>query len=319
MNQPEPILDRAARCTGLPTLADCTESSLRALSDREGIDFATALLYDRVRRAPAQGPHIDRIESLTNSAGAVSMDATVVIVPGAFWRQYPGSGADGRLIREQAEGMGCRVETIPLPNFSSLAHNARLVRDWLSARRNGEPIVLVSLSKGGGDVKLALASPDADDVFRHVVAWINLSGILDGTPLVSWLFARSWRSAWVRTLLHLRGYDLGIIRDLDRRPGSPLDFPLRLPSHLRAVHVVGFPLVQHATNRLARKCHARLRPHGPNDGAGILLADAVRWPGILYPLWGADHYLRPAGRDIGRVAAGVLRYVGRDLHAEALA
>jgi hypothetical protein len=305
-------MERAARSLELPALGDCTEENLRELARRKGIDFATALFYDRVRRSPQHRPFIERIES--PDAPPPRLDATVVIVPGAFYQQFPRSGADGRLVREQALMLGCRVELIPLPNFSSLAENAQIICDWLVSRTR-EPIVLVSLSKGGSDVKLALARPDA---FRNVAVWINLSGILSGTPLVTWLFSDRLRSRWTRFLLRRRGYDLDIIRDLDRKPGTPLDFELRLPDHLCAIHVVGFPLRRHATNRLARRNHARLEVYGPNDGAGILLADACRWPGFLYPLWGADHYLRPAGLDIGRVAATVLRHGAHGLATEAV-
>ncbi len=315
------ILEQASRYPELPALAVCTEKNLRQLSERKGIDFATALLYDRVRRSPEHGPFMEQLDSLVASdVSPPRLDATIVIVPGAFYKQFPRSGADGRFVREAAEQLGCRVEVVPLPNFSSLQENARLICEWLTARVEAdEPIVLVSLSKGGGDVKLALARPDAPHAFRNVAVWINLSGILNGTPLVAWLCSHRLRSHWTRFLLRWRGYDLNIIRDLDRRPGAPLDCELRLPDHLRAIHVVGFPLRHHATNRLARRNHARLRSYGPNDGAGILLADACRWPGLLYPLWGADHYLRPAGFDIGRVAAAVLRYAAHELASEAVA
>ena len=46
---------------------------------------------------------------------------------------------------------------------------------------------------------------------------------------------------------------------------------------------------------IARRNHRLLAPLGPNDGGGVLLADACRWPGALYPVWGADHFMRPPG------------------------
>jgi len=100
---------------------------------------------------------------------------------------------------------------------------------------------------------------------------------------------------------------------LDRRAGGPLDFPLLLPAHLRVVHIVGFPLACHLTSRLARRSYRRLAPLGPNDGGGILLGDVTRLPGLIYPVWGADHYMRPAwdvcsliGRIVQRMVEGTL-------------
>jgi hypothetical protein len=76
---------------------------------------------------------------------------------------------------------------------------------------------------------------------------------------------------------------------------------------------VGFPLAQHLTNALARRCYRRVRHLGPNDGAGILLGDVCRLPGHVYPVWGADHYLRPRGRDLRDLARGIFLYLHEEL------
>jgi hypothetical protein len=210
------------------------------------------------------------------------LDATVVIVPGAFYRTHRHTGADGRVIRAEAERLGAQTDIIPLPNLGSIKHNARQICDWLS-QRDDERIILVSLSKGSADVRAALAEPAA---FARVVAWVNVSGALDGSPLVDWLFAGTLRSYWTRTLLWIRGHDIEAIRELGHRPAR-----FRLPPHIQAVHVAGFPEREHLTTVTARRWHKRIAHLGPNDGCGLLLADTLHWPGIVYPVWGADHYL----------------------------
>jgi hypothetical protein len=148
-----------------------------------------------------------------------------------------------------------------------------------------------------------------------VVVWVNLSGLLFGTALVDWLLASKLRALWFRLLFWLRGYDFTVIQELGCGPGAPLDGELRLPAHLRVIHVVGFPLERHLSNGLARRCFRRVRALGPNDGAGIVLADVARLPGVVYPVWGADHYLRPAGTDMRILARRILSAV-RDILAE---
>ena len=61
------------------------------------------------------------------------------------------------------------------------------------------------------------------------------------------------------------------------------------------IHLLGFPLRQHLSNAIASRCHRQLARFGPNDGA-MLLAEACALPGLIYPVWGADHYLRPEDR-----------------------
>ncbi len=276
------------------------------------MDFATALLFDRVRGSAQHGPFIQQIDALLAQEEVPPLKAKLVIVPGAFHEQFPNSGADGRVVREQADLLGVEVEAVPLPNFSSLGDNAAALCDWLQACQ-AEQVVLVTTSKGGGDVKCALARPEAAAAFERVACWINLSGLLDGTPLVADLFSDSWRSRLIRWIFERRGYDLKSMAELDHGPGNLLAGPLRLPPHLKALHVVGFPLKRHTTTRLARRNYARLEEYGPNDAAGILLADACRWPGMLYPIWGTDHYLRPKSGDVGRVARALLCYVAQSV------
>jgi hypothetical protein len=57
------LLDDVAAWSELPTLEDVTRRDLAAVAKRRGIDFATALLYDRLRRSSTHGATIRRIES----------------------------------------------------------------------------------------------------------------------------------------------------------------------------------------------------------------------------------------------------------------
>jgi hypothetical protein len=281
---------------------------LQRIAAAEGIDFATALVFDRIVRSPRHGPFIKALESPPTATSSPRVAPTLVIVPGGFYKELRGSGADGRVLRETAGRLGLRTELVPLKSFGSLMENARILSDWLAARPE-EPLILASLSKAGAEVKIALAQPHAAEIFHNVHWWLNFSGVIDGTPLADWLLARRLRTLGCRLLCWLRGYDFGAIRELAGGPGSPLHAELRLPTGLRAIHVVGFPLAHHVTPGPIRRGFNRLRHLGPTDGAGILLARAGCWPGLLYPVWGADHYLRPRGQDGHDLADRLLQYV----------
>jgi hypothetical protein len=161
---------------------------------------------------------------------------------------------------------------------------------------------------------MALNQPGAECAFEPVVAWLNLCGILEGTPVAEWLLS-SWQveAALSRLYCQMLGMSVEFLRDLRRAPGGPLDFKLPLPAHIQMISVVGFPLHQHLTSGMARRCHRRLAPHGPNDGA-MLLADVCALPGLIYPLWGGDHYLRSGG-DMNELIGALLNFVGQELAA----
>src|SRR5882672_389822 len=213
-----------------------TADELREISEREGIDAATTLLYQTLVDSPHHGSFIQRIQELGRGAETgvplpvpPPADAKLVIVPGAFYRENPGSGADGHIVREEAVGLGWATDLIPIASTGSLQKNARIIVDYLSQQRDSR-IVLVSLSKGGSDLKIALSLPGAVRAFEPVAAWINLCGLLDGTPLVDWLFSRQARAVMLRLYCWLRGQSLAFVRDLRRGAGGALDFRLCLPT-----------------------------------------------------------------------------------------
>lgn len=294
--------------------ADLSAARLQESSAREGLDAATAALYEQVVCSRKHGPFIRRIEELRRQTeSSPSLDnLTFAVAPGAFYREFPHIEADGRLLRSVAAELGCRTALIPVPSSGPLRSNARIIVEWLHQQED-RPIVLASLSKGGADVKIALREPDAAAAFRRVVAWINLCGMVQGTPLVPALLARPLRTALVRCLFWCRRLDFQMVRDLDGRPGAMLAGELRLPEHLRLVSIIGFPLQCHMTNRRSRMWRRVLEPFGPNDG-GVLLRDVCALPGLLYPVWGADHYLSPKHVDVRALARAILLYLSEELN-----
>lgn len=275
----------------------------------DAVDAATARLYRSVLESPVHGPFVRRVGEILERPAPVRWrpDAALAIVPGAFYRENPRSGADGRLVHEEAERLGCPAGVIPLESAGGLRRNARILCDWLLENGN-RPVVLVSLSKGGADVKMALEEPDAGRAFVNVVAWVSLCGILNGTPNADWLL--SWNPGAVLTRLYYRatGQSLNFLEDLRYGSGRPLDFALRLPPHVQMISIVGFPQREHLTHGIARRCHRRMAPLGPND-AGLVLADVCALPGLIYPIWGADHYLQPKTTDVRALVAAVLQYL----------
>jgi hypothetical protein len=286
------------------------ERFLSELAVAEGIDFATALLYHQIVTSPLHGPFVRRIETMRRAARQ-NLRLAVAVVPGAFYREHPQTGADGKRLREAAAALGCATYLIPTQSVGRAEVNARMICDWLLACSE-ERIVLCSLSKGGADVKMALAEPDAADAFRNVVAWLNVGGTLRGSPMTTWLLRRPWFAAVYRWLFWLRGQDFRFVRELDRGAGCRLHRDAVPPSHIRTIHVVAFPLRRHIRDARTRRWHQRLSSFGPNDGA-MVLTDACSLPGVILPVWGADHYFDSRWTPESIVAA-LLQYVDAELN-----
>jgi hypothetical protein len=300
------LLDRAARWPGC-AWAELTPERTQQITASEGIEFATALLYDRLRRSPDHAAFIQHVETMPEEVPDGLQPLTVAVAPGGFHVENPESGADGRFVLEQAKALGLRTTTVPLRSFPTLRENARLLCDWLR-RQPDEPLILVSLSKGSAEVRLALNEPEAALHFRNVVAWVNISGLVRGTPMVRWLRERPMRALMVRLLFWLRGYSYAALHELERGPTGLLGGAFRVPESMTVVHLIGFPLAAHMSRPLAERGYRRIAPLGPNDGGSNLLADMTTLPGLIYPVWGADHYMRPAW-DLNVVIRRLFRYL----------
>ena len=312
------LLRRVDAWSGPFDLGELDDQSLARISRSEGVDFATALLYRAIRVSADHAAFVERMEAMWDQTSPVcnQLDAAFVIAPGAFYREHPETGADGRRLCDLAASLGCRSYMIPTHSVGSAEVNGRIICDWLQ-RESEQNIILCSLSKGGADVKMAMADPRAPTAFRHVLAWLNVGGITAGSPMASWVVERPWLAQLYRALFWWRGHDFAFVEKLVRRPGSSLDAQPSLPPHTRVIHVLGFPLARHIRRRQTRRWHRRLSRDGPNDGATVL-ADSCRLPGLILPVWGADHYFetKPT-REM--LLGALLRYLGeeRDLFQQA--
>ena len=312
-NDDRRLLDLAAECPEFRSLAELTPDILADISHQQGIEFATALLFDRIIRCPKHRPFVERMQQLQQqqtSAATECLDATVVFIPGAFYVEHPDTGADAAILRAEASKWGCPTELIPTVSIGTAAENGQIVLNWLLARPEKQ-VILVSLSKGSADIKMALAQPGAQRAFRNVVAWININGILNGSPMVTWIHSRRWARLFCWMLFWIRGRNYQFIRELERRDGGALDFELQRLDHMRVIHVAGFSLFRHTSGRRARRWYRRLASFGPNDSV-MMLADLCDLPGHVFPVWGTDHYLQTGWKSETLIGA-LLQYLGEEL------
>jgi hypothetical protein len=299
------VREQARESSLIPRLEAYTVEAGRELCRTHGVDFATALLYQRLIDSPVQGTFVRHIDNRRQIPASSRLPAFVLAVaPGAFYREFPHTGADGRMLIEEGRSLGMSACQVPCESMGTVNENAAVLVDWL-ARQGDAPIILASVSKGGADVERAMEGPQAERAFRNVKAWINLAGLVGGSQRVNQFLANPLRALLYRGLFRLKGLRFQVVSDLKRQTNRP-PASIPLPPQMLAIHVVGFPLTEHLTAPLTRNSHRHLSRLGPNDGA-ILLAEVCRLPGLVYPVWGADHYLRPAW-ELRSLARALLLY-----------
>ena len=120
-----------------------TAGKIQEIATRDGIDAATTQLYQSVLGSPLHGSFIHHVNEISSRTVLRKWQSTVplIIVPGAFYRENPRSGADGRLLRAQAERLDCPTGIIPIASRGTLKQNARIICDWL-LNRHEQPVIL---------------------------------------------------------------------------------------------------------------------------------------------------------------------------------
>jgi hypothetical protein len=210
---------------------------LRSISKQSGSDYATAVLYAWFARSSDHGPLLQKLlaqrDDLSLPSDAIGLlkngcSTQVVVVPGAFYQEYPQTGGGGESIMLELEALGVAVDRVPIRSTGTLQQNAEILRDFLQ-RSTSRSILLLSLSKGGADIKTALR--DHPDCFKKVVLWVSIGGILSGTPLINWVRARP-PVDWVnRIVFAWKKRDYRFFSQLATGDQGDLHFDLQLPSH----------------------------------------------------------------------------------------
>ena len=289
------------------------ESALKSLVQAQGLDETTQVLYQSIRESAEHGPAIRAIDRMCDPPGHIDGNIRVVIIPCFLYREYPGSGADGRMLIAAARQLGWDYEVLSTASTGRPVDNAEVLLRYLE-NNSDRQLVLTSISKGGSEVAAAMQLDPLGQRFASVVGWVDVCGIIHGSPVIDLISRQRLRMLGFRALFAVRRWKIHSLLDL--RYDGMLAEGFETPDHIRIVHAVGFPSVEDFTLTKLRRFHRQIGALGPNDGV-ILLHDAVRAPGIVYPVKGADHYMRPRFQ-VQPLCRGFLRYAAGHQPSEEL-
>jgi len=107
----------------------------------------------------------------------------VIFVPGFLYKRFPMTGADLAAPRAALKKIGLSHSFVETVEDGVIEANAEIVMSAIRAgARSGRRMILVSVSKSGPEVALALTRLEPEETVS-VAAWINVAGTLQGSPL----------------------------------------------------------------------------------------------------------------------------------------
>ena len=212
----------------------------------------------------------------------------VLFVPGFHYLTDPTSGADFAHQRRFFEELGIRVTLIRTEEDGTVEANAAIIAANLRARLHShDRIILVSSSKGGPEVALAIGKLLSPDETTRVKAWISVGGLFRGTPLAD--FATRWpQSSIVRMMFLYSRTGFQSLPGLTTKVSQTRLDEIKIPARIKLVEYIAVPLSGDIYGNVKSR-YLRLRKDGPNDGL-TLLADELLPNGISVIEPGVDHF-----------------------------
>jgi len=267
-------------------------------------DLATLHLVKRLSEIPenarVQGAYWREIENLRRLIGndtgldSCKIGATsprFVFVPGWLYRTNSETGADFAEQRELLRALGFETRLVATEENGSIEVNARIVADHIRrANPDAGPLVLISASKAGPEVAHALGHLIPAEESAAVKAWINVGGLLKGSPLADW--GTDWpNSLLVRLYFALKELDISeSLASMTTARSRHRWQKESLPEHLSLVNFVAVPLSGDITPN-AEFGYSHAIDAGPTDGLTSII-DELAHGGTTVIEVGLDHYYK---------------------------
>ncbi len=291
--------------------APLDRQTLKAISHTASPDFAALFLIKQLLSNPRnlkfQTNYLAETKRIKsdlerNEWSEISRPAIrryeVLFAPGFHYLTDRSSGADFASQRRFFHELGVRVQLIRTEEDGTVEENAALIAANIRALRDAN-VILVSTSKAGPEVALALGKILAPDETTRVKAWISVGGLIRGTPLAD--YATTWPQSWIVRLMFLysrTGFQ-GIPGLTTAASQARLE-GIRIPTRIMIIEYIAVPLSGDIYGSV-RSRYIRLRKGGPNDGL-TLLADELLPNGIAVIEPGIDHFYAAPDIEVKSVA-----------------
>ncbi|HEX9146452.1 MAG TPA: hypothetical protein VGA09_19445 [Candidatus Binatia bacterium] len=301
----DPLLDRRIdRVYQKPNGSLPNREVLKKLTEDFSADFAALYLADQITRVPANAWFQSAFRQAYEYAlttfpqgqmqvpGATDYD--VLIVPTYLYKRFAFfSGADLAVPRAALQKVGFHCYFVETLDDGPVELNAEIIMAAIWARAaSGRRLIVVSASKSGAEVALALTRLGSAKT-RHVAAWINAVGALQGTPTVDDRLLPDFE--FLTGKIDPAGTESMATGRSRQRFNS-----FKIPRTVFVVNYFGIPTIG-SISFFGRKVYSALRKYGPNDGV-LLLGDMIFPGGVTLARLGTDHIHMNDHIDIATVA-----------------
>lgn len=271
-----------------------SREELKEISQAFSVDFAALFLADRLLSNECNKELNQLFERYLKNGTAVdannSSSYQILFVPGwDYVKNGQTTGADFAKPRELATKSGFENYLVTLPPTGSVEEGANVLAAEITRRnRSGKNILLVGTSSAGPVIHLALGELLDEKELRSIKTWLNLGGILRGTPFIDYFEKRPQR--WLFNFyIWVKGFEKEAILSMGTARSRRRFSSLHLDSDIVVINYMGIPL-SGQLSQYSGTGYRMLRSDGPNDGLA-LLTDEIAPGSLTVVALGSDHFL----------------------------
>ncbi len=273
---------------------------LGKISDSTSPDFAALYLALRLHEVPENRDLQDQFEAnvvrLRTRIKDGSLDSIqgsghyrVLLVPGWDYQSHGKvTGADFAQPRRLLTRLGMDNRLVEINPVGSVEQNAKDVAEAVAnAEDSGKSLILVGPSSAGPAIHYALGKLIPNDQKGSIKAWVNLGGILQGSPLIEYL--QVWPRSWLLGgVIWFKGWKKHDVMSMSTTVSRERFRSLSLPQNLFVVNYMGVAM-SGELSKYSRDKYPVLRRWGPNDGL-TLLPDIIAPGSRTLLALGSDHF-----------------------------
>jgi len=268
-----------------------SRNDLNEIAHAFSVDFASLFLAHRLLADECNIVLNQSFVHYMSSGRAIdeSVDSLYIVlfVPGwNYEKNGHENGADFARPRQLASELGLENHLVELLPTGSVEQNADiLAADIVRYSRTGKELILAGASSAGPAIHLALSELLDERALSSVKVWLNLGGILQGSPLVDYAEARP---GLLNLVAWFKGLDKEAILSMGANRSRKRFARLEMDSDILVINYLGIPLSGQLSQH-SKNTYPLLRSNGPNDGL-TLLADAIAPDSLTVVALGSDHF-----------------------------
>ena len=273
-----------------------TRDELKKISTEFSVDFASLFFSDKLmqqeKNIQAQKiffKYLTTDKSHLYSTLAHFSSYRVLFVPG--WNYIDNgylTGSDLALPRQLISDLGVENHLVLTPSNGSVEASAKAISAAiLKYSKLNKKIILVGASAAGPAIHLTLGEMLSKKSLSSVVAWINLGGILQGSPLVDY-FEQWPQKALMNMVLWYKGWEHDDVLSMSVKNSRKRFKRLQLAPDLIVFNYLALSLSGNLSH-LSTSKYPLIKSEGPNDGL-TLLTDVIAPDSYTLISVNSDHY-----------------------------